>query len=60
MSETTAPAALLRQIEALEGARERLAESMDGVEADRQVSRALRDITTADVRHMCCAAFRKT
>ena len=50
ISETSAPDALLRQIEALEEEREKIAASIEGIEADKAAARALREITAADVK----------
>lgn len=52
ISETTAPTALLRQIEVLESARDELLARIDGLESERTMARALRDISAADVRRM--------
>lgn len=52
ISETTAPAALLRQIEVLESERDELLARIDGLESERTMARTLRDISAADVRRM--------
>ncbi len=52
MSETSAPVALLRQIEVLEDERGRLAESLTGIEADAGMRRALKAVSGSDVRRM--------
>jgi hypothetical protein len=51
-SETSAPAALLRHIEELEQERESLAARIDVSESEKAVTRALRAISTDDVRRM--------
>ena len=51
LSETSAPAALLRQVEGLEEERDRLAITLAGIEADSSFAKTLRLVTAADVRN---------
>lgn len=50
LAETTAPAALLRQLEKLEAERENLAAALDAAREDEKVSAALRNLTLVDVQ----------
>ena len=52
VSETSAPEALLRQIETLEDERTRATESVASLETDRAIAKTMRDITPADVRRL--------
>jgi site-specific DNA recombinase len=52
LSETTAPEALLRQIEALETEREIVISSLNGLTADATVARTMRKINVEDVKQM--------
>ncbi|MDR1853576.1 MAG: recombinase family protein [Azoarcus sp.] len=51
-ADTRTPAALLRQIEALEDERERIAATIEREERERASARRLRDIDASDVRRM--------
>lgn len=50
ITQTSAPAALLRQIEALESEREKLAERIDALEAESKANCELANLKPADVR----------
>lgn len=50
ITQTTAPTALLRQIEILEGEREKLAERLEALEAENKASHELANLKPADVR----------
>jgi septal ring factor EnvC (AmiA/AmiB activator) len=52
LSETTAPEALLRQIEALEAEREAVIGSLNGLTDDAKMARAMRIISVEDVKRM--------
>ena len=51
-TETTAPAALIRQIETLEAEREALVASLDSMKADRDAISMLSGVTAADIKKM--------
>ncbi|MGK9452720.1 recombinase family protein [Acidithiobacillus caldus] len=50
LSETTAPGALLRQIEVLESERDQLQMSLESVEAEESMARTFRHMSVADVQ----------
>ena len=52
LSETTAPEALLRQIEALEAERTAAIESVNGLSADAGMARALRNVSIEDIKRL--------
>jgi len=52
LSETTAPEALLRQIEALEAERNASVESVDGMAANASMARVLRNVTAHDTKRL--------
>lgn len=52
LAETSAPDALLRQIESLEEGRDTLLKSLEGMESEQTVTRTLREISVTDVKRM--------
>jgi site-specific DNA recombinase len=55
LAETTAPGALLRQIEAMEAERDALASSLEGCEGETRAARAMRNLSASDVKRMLTA-----